>query len=63
MLQVGTVINTMDSENLSWSEEPEHIEIVVAVHKNRRIWQKFIELSLLQRLVQKKWAIVGRGAT
>ena len=54
----------MDSKasNLSCSEESKHIEMVPAVLNNRRIWQKYVKLSLLKRLFQNKWAIVRRGA-
>nr|CAN73973.1 hypothetical protein VITISV_023797 [Vitis vinifera] len=54
----------MDSEasNLSCSEESKHIEMVPAVLNNRRIWQKYVKLSLLKRLFRNKWAIVRRGA-
>jgi hypothetical protein len=36
--------------------------MVPAVLNNRRIWQKYVKLSLLKRLFQNKWAIVRRGA-
>ncbi|PWA57074.1 hypothetical protein CTI12_AA408940 [Artemisia annua] len=54
----------MDSKasNLSCSEESKHIEMVLAVLNNRRIWQKYVKLSLLKRLFQNKWEIVRRGA-
>ena len=54
----------MDSKasNLSCSEESKHIEMVPAVLNNRRIWQKYVKLSLLKRLFQNKWAIVRIGA-
>ncbi|CAK7324943.1 unnamed protein product [Dovyalis caffra] len=36
--------------------------MVPAVLNNRRIWQKYVKLSLLKKLFQNKWAIVRRGA-
>ncbi|XP_076920821.1 F-box protein At1g52495-like [Bidens hawaiensis] len=55
----------MESEasSLSCSEESKHIEIVPAVHNNRRIWHKYVKLSPLKRLFQNKWAIVRRGVS
>ena len=50
------------ASNLSCSKESKHIEMVPAVLNNRRIWQKYVKLSLLKRLFQNKWAIVRRGA-
>jgi hypothetical protein len=35
--------------------------MVPAVLNNRRIWQKYVKLSLLKKLFQNKWAIVRRG--
>jgi hypothetical protein len=50
------------ASNLSFSKESKHIEMVPAVLNNRRIWQKYVKLSLLKKLFQNKWAIVRRGA-
>ncbi|PKI40732.1 hypothetical protein CRG98_038870 [Punica granatum] len=50
------------ASNLSCSKKSKHIEMVPAVLNNRRIWQKYVKLSLLKRLFQNKWAIVRRGA-
>jgi hypothetical protein len=50
------------ASNLSFSKKSKHIEIVPAVLNNRRIWQKYVKLSLLKKLFQNKWAIVSRGA-
>jgi hypothetical protein len=50
------------ASNLSFSKKSKHIEMVPAVLNNRRIWQKYVKLSLLKKLFQNKWAIVRRGA-
>jgi hypothetical protein len=42
-----------------WSSKKD-IEIVAAVLNNRRIWQKYVKLSILKKLFQNKWAIVRR---
>ena len=52
----------LEASNLSYSEESKHIEMVPVVLNNRRIWLKYVKLSLLKRLFRNKWAIVRRGA-